>query len=71
MATHKISAADMADLRRASARKVKAGMSPKDALKWAIDQELGKTQKQLESVREQAKPPSTRDIDFTLIHETD
>ena len=60
----------MADLRKASARKVKAGMSPKDALKWAIDQELGKTQKQIDSVREQAKPKRAPDeIQPTSIYE--
>jgi hypothetical protein len=42
-----------------------------EALRRVLDKEIGETQKQLDSVREQAKPPSPRDIDFTLLHETD
>lgn len=68
MAAHKINGAEIN-------RKVKLltakGVKHSEALRRVLDKEIGETQKQLDSVREQAKPPSPRDIDFTLLHETD
>jgi hypothetical protein len=68
MAQSSLTSADLKEIRAYAQGQRKRGLSASQAMRKALDREIARTEKQLDSVREQAKPATKRNT-FSLRHE--